>query len=132
MAVTAKKILQFIYDIIPFKKQIFIIIKKIVIPPRRISYYLRFRGVFQVHIDKEHSFLIKNNGFGLEAEFFWNEFSGWEETSMNLWIKLVKKADVVVDIGANLGIYSLVAQCLNPKSEVYAFEPFTDNYNKLL
>jgi FkbM family methyltransferase len=39
---------------------------------------------------------------------------------------------VVLDIGANTGVYSLVAQSLNPQASVYAFEPVARVYAKLV
>jgi FkbM family methyltransferase len=38
---------------------------------------------------------------------------------------------VIFDIGANTGIYSLVAKCLNPEAKVVAFEPVERVYHKL-
>ena len=38
---------------------------------------------------------------------------------------------MIFDIGANTGIYSLVAKTINPNSKVYAFEPSPRNFKKL-
>jgi FkbM family methyltransferase len=38
---------------------------------------------------------------------------------------------VIVDIGANTGIYALVAKTVNPNASVYAFEPHSFYYPKL-
>jgi len=37
-----------------------------------------------------------------------------------------------VDIGANRGVYSLIATCLNPEAEIIAFEPSRGTYDKLV
>jgi len=42
---------------------------------------------------------------------------------MVLWSQLVPEANVILDIGANTGIYGLVAETLNPKASVHCFEP---------
>ena len=132
MNVKTKQILKYIYQIIPLKRQFYIATKKLLIPPRSISQYLRFTGVFKFRIDTVHAFLMKSHGFAIESDFFWNGFKGWEETSMKLWMKLSEKANVIFDIGSNLGIYSLVAQCMNPQSTIYAFEPLAGNFVKLM
>ena len=52
--------------------------------------------------------------------YFWG---GYEEESCYHWIKLAQRSRVVFDIGANVGLYSLLAASANPESKVYAFEP---------
>lgn len=44
----------------------------------------------------------------------------------------VKQVKTVVDIGANIGLYSLLAKTFNPCAEVYAFEPLPVFRNDLL
>ncbi|MEP6927675.1 MAG: FkbM family methyltransferase, partial [Ginsengibacter sp.] len=95
-------------------------------------WYLRFKGVFTVKIDESHSFKVMNYGFSVENSIFWAGLTGeWEAESMKLWIKLVKDANVIFDVGANTGIYSLVAKALKPTSLVYAFEPVERIFKKL-
>lgn len=55
-----------------------------------------------------------------------------EEYETKLFRKIVKEGMVVVDIGANIGYYSLIAAKLVGKSGiVYAFEPEPSNYELL-
>ncbi|CEG13470.1 putative Methyltransferase FkbM family [groundwater metagenome] len=42
----------------------------------------------------------------------------------------IKPDDIVIDIGANIGIFSLFAAS-RTKNKVYSFEPFPDNFNIL-
>jgi FkbM family methyltransferase len=47
-------------------------------------------------------------------------------------IKVVKRDDVVLDIGANIGFYSeLLCNLIGPNGEVHAFEPDNLNFSKL-
>lgn len=46
------------------------------------------------------------------------------------WIKSMKKGSVLYDIGANIGVYSVIAGSLG--MDVYAFEPEADNHAMLL
>ena len=39
--------------------------------------------------------------------------------------------DVIFDIGANTGIYSMVTKAINPSSKIHAFEPSKQTYFKL-
>lgn len=50
------------------------------------------------------------------------------------WIREnVKPGDAFLDIGANIGVYTLVAaHCVGPEGKVYAFEPHMVNFQSLL
>lgn len=47
---------------------------------------------------------------------------------MNPGIPTIKSGDIVVDIGANIGMFSLFAASLSPDVQVYAFEPASDTF----
>ncbi len=85
---------------------------------------LRFIGIFDVNFQNT-TFKLYNPGFTtIENEIFWKGIEGgWEKISLNIWSEISKDAKVVLDIGANSGIYSLVARAVNQESEIYAFEP---------
>lgn len=52
----------------------------------------------------------------------------YETYELNLFKKLAEKSSVVFDIGANIGLYSLVtANLKGPKNKIYAFEPIEEN-----
>lgn len=125
-----KQILKFFYKSIPFKKNIFYLLKWMKLPDT-ITKHLYFEDVFKVKCD-ENYFLIKHYGFQLENEIFWKGLSnGWEKISVELWIELSRKSSIIFDIGANTGIYSLISKCVNPSSIVFAFEPVERVYQKL-
>ena len=55
-----------------------------------------------------------------------------EETTTALFKKVIKKGDVVVDLGANIGYFTLLAAKLVGKDgKVFSFEPEPKNYNYL-
>jgi FkbM family methyltransferase len=129
-----KSLLKKIYDIIPLKNQLFSVIKWINLP-ESIYKHLHFKGIITIEINKENSFKMYHHGTSEENELFWGGIeNGWEKTSLKLWRKLCIDANVVIDIGANTGLYSLVTKTLNPSSKVFAFEPLPKvieylNYN---
>ncbi len=56
-----------------------------------------------------------------------------EETTTNLFKKTIKKGDTIVDLGANIGYFTLLAAKLTGREgKVYSFEPEPKNYNYLL
>lgn len=128
-----KKYFKSIYRSVPLKKQLYLLLKKFYKPSHNIYKHLHFVGVFNVEVDKAHSFLIKHHGFEVENEIFWNGLTGgWEKVSLSLWIELAKHANIILDIGANTGIYALIAKSLNPAAKVYALEPVQRVFKKLV
>src|SRR4030042_6975012 len=61
-------------------------------------------------------------------------FSGvWEPITTKLFKQVVKEGDVVVDLGANMGYFTLLAsRVVGEKGKVYAFEPEPVNHTLLL
>lgn len=130
-----KDLLKYIYHLIPFKKQVFLFIKRVVNLPESIYKHLYFKSVITIKIDSEHQFKMYHHGTSEENELFWGGIdNGWEKTSLKLWRKLCVNTNIVLDIGANTGLYSLVTKALNPTAKVYTFEPLPKvleylNYN---
>lgn len=125
------KILLSTYKVLPYKRLICHAIKRLKIPNEKFYRDLRFGGKFKVEFDDEEIFLY-NHGGGLENEIFWNGLKNWEKDTIWLWMKLTKESNVILDIGANTGVYSLLSKSINPASEIHAFEPSVHIYNKLV
>ncbi len=123
-----KKIIKQIYDGLPLKKEVFSIIRPLNIP-QKIYQHLSFKGPFKVNIGR--GFTINHYGFALENELFWGGLKQWESVSLKLWMQLSKSAHTILDVGANTGIYSLIAGAVNPSADIYAFEPLNGVYKRL-
>ena len=52
---------------------------------------------------------------------FWERKRGFEYTS--IFIELIKDLDVFIDVGANIGYYSILGAKMNPNLKVFSFEP---------
>jgi FkbM family methyltransferase len=119
-----KKKLKLIYNFLPFKKQIFLFAKILIRPKQKYFKHLYFKGFFKVKVNLYSNFYMFHTGHVEENEIFWGGlFSSWEQKSISLWSILTKDADVVFDIGANTGLYSLVSKSVNKQASVHAFEP---------
>ena len=94
---------------------------------------MHFHGLFNVGIGADKEFRIRHYGYPVENQIFWEGITGgWEKYSMKVWMDLVSKSKVIFDVGANTGVYTLVAKALNPDVEVHGFEPFPAIYDKYL
>lgn len=50
-------------------------------------------------------------------------FGHFEKADCANWMKAARYANTIFDVGANVGLYSLLAAHVNPASTIYAFEP---------
>jgi len=124
-----KSLIKSIYTFIPFKRQLFSAMRLLPVP-KSVYQHLHFKGVFKVKFEN-YQFLINHYGYQVENELFWSGLThGWEKISMRLWIDLCKDAGTIIDIGANTGVYSLVAKAIQPKAIVFGFEPVKRVYEK--
>jgi FkbM family methyltransferase len=127
-----KKFIKTVYNLIPFKMVFFSALKVIWKPKESIYKHLHFKSIFKVYINKTKGFKINHYGYQIENEIFWAGLSdGWEKESINLWVKLCEKSEIIFDIGANTGVYCLIAKAINPNAKVYAFEPVSRVFSKL-
>ncbi|MEP1094461.1 MAG: FkbM family methyltransferase [Cyclobacteriaceae bacterium] len=127
-----KKFLKKVYCLIPLKQSFLTILKRFYTPSRNVYQHLHFEGNFKVEVTREIEFCIKHYGLVVENEIFWSGiFGGWEKYSLMIWADLCRQAKVVFDIGANTGVYSLLAKAVNNDAEVFAFEPVERVFKKL-
>ena len=83
-------------------------------------------------LDAKHYFKMQHWGNQIENDIYWAGFgNNWEATTLRLWLRLARIADVVMDIGANTGVFALAAKAVNPKARVFAFEPVDRVFRRL-
>ena len=67
----------------------------------------------------------------LQRQFYFFGTYFIEERLLDVWTKFAKQATVVLDVGANAGIYSLAALASQPSLIVHAFEPTPEIADRL-
>jgi FkbM family methyltransferase len=117
-----KKLLKQLYFLIPFKKYLFFALRPLSLSDKIIK-HLGFRGNVKIRISNNLYIKMYNDNFYIEQRFFWRGLDGWEKYSNKIWTELAKNSDIIFDIGANSGVYSLLAEAVNKSCTVYAFEP---------
>ena len=125
-----KTTLKEVYRRLPFKRNLFEILRKAPFP-EKVFRHLSFEGPFDVAVDPSHKFSTYHFGTSFENKLFWLGLSSYEQTSIELWRGLAAKASVIVDGGANTGLYSLIAGAVNPSATILAFEPVQTVFERL-
>ena len=100
------------------------------IPPKWKKGAFEFKGKFPVSTSDGKSFYLFNNDFYLETSIFLHGIDNfdWEPQSRRVWTKLCEQCDTIFDIGANTGIFSVLAKAYNSNAKVFAFEPQPNIY----
>jgi FkbM family methyltransferase len=84
------------------------------VPGDRLRIGTTRRGGFEVPCDLD-AFIQR------QIYFFGDYFL--ERELLRIWAECAGKATIVLDVGANIGIYSLTAAASNPAACIHAFEP---------
>ncbi|MGE3476149.1 MAG: FkbM family methyltransferase [Rhodospirillaceae bacterium] len=87
-------------------------------------------GFFELDMFECPPFVMFSSGDVPVLTYIFDEGT-FEPCSMRLWCRLAKSATGFLDIGANVGIYSLAAAKLRPDLLVHAFEPNPYAYARL-
>ena len=120
-----------LYRMIPGKQLAFEGLRVFWSPPAKVYKHLSFKGRFRVPVELG-SFQMQHYGFELENCIFWSGVTGdWEGQSIKIWIELTRHFEVIYDVGANTGVFSLIAKTVNPMAEVHAFEPVERVFERL-
>jgi FkbM family methyltransferase len=138
MMTLLKRAVRWIYLRIPLKKYFLSTLKRVYVPPPSAWQHLHFVGPFIVQVNgagQPRTFRMNHFGgytYLLENELFWKGIDGvTERDSLALWRRLAEGSAVIFDIGANTGIYSLLAATVSPGAHVHTFEPLDRVFEKL-
>jgi len=83
-------------------------------------------GVVEVRLPWEAGppVLMANDGHDrIASMLFWKGVDGWEPKTIRTFLRLVSPGSTVVDVGANSGLFSLLAARRDPTVTVHALEP---------
>lgn len=119
-----------VFNVLPFKRPIALALKAAGVDTNKYLSGVQY-GFFQVDVDG-NKFYLKYQFSLVEREIFWHGInSGWEREVTWIWVELAKQSNVIVDIGANTGIFTLLSCAVNKNAKVYSFEPGKNIFGKL-
>lgn len=125
-----KQMLKTMYRSLPLKREAALALRALKIMnvfPRRIEQTIKrhflFEGVYKFYIEGKPIKIQHGYGRDVESAIFWYGLDGFEGETIRLWLELSSFSSCIIDVGANTGVYSLVAKRVNQNSQIYAFEP---------
>lgn len=82
------------------------------------------KGVISLRLHDSQTIRLYSDGNDqITSSLYWGGIEAFEGKSIKLFSDLLEYSEVVFDIGANVGIYSLIAASKDKHIVVYAFEP---------
>lgn len=87
-------------------------------------------GIIQMCYDEYHYRLYAQCDDHIINSLYYNP--AYESNELELIAVLSPKIKVMIDVGANTGIYSIFSLTVNPDLKVHAFEPHPTNYQRLI
>jgi len=130
--IIARRAVKTLYCALPYKQPMFDVVRRFWAPPRWLSSRLRFEGVISVPVGGHGDLKLVHRGYSIENGLYWSGLEGWEKESLKLWLALSEGAKRVLDVGANTGLYALLAKRVAPDAVVDAFEPLEESYRVLV
>jgi FkbM family methyltransferase len=95
--------------------------------PEAVIKHLPRTGLVQTRLPNGSTLRLRSRGDDNTANLvFWRGWNGYEPETTSTFFKLAKSSKVVIDVGAHIGYYSLVAALANPEAQVLAFEPLPE------
>jgi FkbM family methyltransferase len=67
----------------------------------------------------------------IPTQLFWRGWQGYEPETTALFYQLAQRAQAVFDVGAHVGLFSLLAGVANSAAQVFAFEPLARVFARL-
>jgi FkbM family methyltransferase len=114
----------------PVKKLVQESLRHVFVPPILVRNLLAHDGTFVVDV-LGRDLVVQHTNRWIENDLFWRGLFAYEGASMRAWLALAKRARTIVDVGANTGLFSLAARCVNPKAAIHSFEPIPEFYSTL-
>jgi FkbM family methyltransferase len=100
-----------------------------ILPPSLYT-HLWFEGPFRARVHGA-TFKMLHPGSQIENEVFWRNTFERERGSVLSILSHLREIEVMLDVGANTGFFSLLTKAINPTARVIALEPSPHNFSIL-
>jgi len=97
---------------------------------RRMSAHWPVAGIIRCQYNGLN-FKLYNECDDHQVDFYYYDWPFHEAKIINLMNSFARRSKVILDIGANTGIHSVIVSRMNPGTKIYAIEPYQSNYTRL-
>lgn len=91
----------------------------------------KLSGIVEIELNGCRFRMFSKCDDGILKPLFYND-SYVELSDLRVFTNLIGEKSVILDIGANTGIYSIASAAMSGGSQIYSFEPNPVNYRRLL
>lgn len=89
-------------------------------------------GEVRVELDDGREIVLVSDGYdSLASRMYWSGLDGFEPESLRLFLDLCRTSTTILDVGAHIGLYALLASADRPGTTTIAFEPVARNLRYL-
>jgi FkbM family methyltransferase len=89
-------------------------------------------GEVRIDLPNDQELVLWSDGRdAIPSRMWWRGWDGYDPAAIRPWFQLATRARTIVDIGANIGVFSLVGALANRSVECWAFEPMPETYQTL-
>jgi len=120
---------------LPVVNTLLVAIVKLLRPvlPASIVNFIPVTGSVKVQLPGGQSLSLLSDGRDWIATLIaWNGLDGFEPETIRIYLQLLENTGTVLDIGANTGLYALIAAAHRPSRAIYAFEPLPGAFDRLV
>ncbi len=72
----------------------------------------------------------RNVGVSYASDIFWNDVDGFEPNTWRVIKHFLGQSSLFIDVGSNIGLYSILAKKVNPDLRILAYEPVPQHFHK--
>ncbi len=100
--------------------------------PERVLFRIPKVGIVTCALPHSKQLRLLSKGDDtIVSRLYFKGLDGFEAETVQLLFRLMTHSKVIFDIGANTGIYALIAAIESPEAKVFAFEPVPKIYTRL-
>ena len=86
----------------------------------------------KVTLPNSHTIVLRTDGRDtIASRMYWQGIQAHEPETIAIYLELIPKVNIVFDVGASSGLFSLIAGVVNPKLTIHAFEPVPETFEFL-
>ncbi len=101
--------------------------------PSMVADRFTVSGNVQIPLPNDRCIVLRIDGRDtIASRIYWRGLQAQEPETIELFIRPVPTIEVVLDVGASTGIFSLIAGAVNKGLSVHAFEPVPETFEFLV